>query len=433
MAWEDGGSLFELRAGFVLRSRYRLDSPLEQGGMGMVWQAYDQNLSRPVAVKFLAPGMATPKERAEMLKRFIQEAGVTAQFTSVLVPAVYDAGEEHGYFYLVMELIEGMSLKDLIEESQQLELPVAVSVIVPLCHVLAEAHREGIVHRDLKPSNVMISEKGYTKLLDFGIAHVPGAPEDTRLTRTGGKPGSPLYMSPEQFEGGEVTVQSDLYNLGSLLYEMLTGRPVIAGESELWERQRLRHGTHSPLGSLTVGLPTEVLDLVERLLAFVPVDRPATADEVNRVLRPYLPAPGDPPPAGFLPCDPTLPFRELFAPEGPSIFRASEPSSITRTFRPRADIKDLHHEIRRLLAEDPAKAVDLLTERLPDFGKQYGMRSADVLDLRFDLVEAFLVQGERGEAAAVCAAVRDATHNVDVLALYHARAVEMLETLASND
>ncbi|MGM9468464.1 serine/threonine-protein kinase [Streptomyces murinus] len=433
MAWRDGGGWFELRAGLVLGGRYRLDSPQAPGGMGMVWQAYDRRLSRPVAVKFLAPGPATPKERQEMLERFQQEAGVTAQFTHGAVPAVYDAEEERGYFYLVMEFIKGTSLRDLIEESQILELPVAVSVIVPLCHVLAEAHREGIVHRDVKPSNVMVSEQGHTKLLDFGIAHVTGAPEDTRLTRTGGAPGSPCYMSPEQFQGGEITGRSDLYNVGSLLYEMLTGRPVIIDESESWERQRLGRGTHPPLSSLTVGLPDEVLDLVERLLAVDPADRPATADEVNRVLRPYLPAPGDPPPVEFLEFDPTRPFRALFAPEDMSIRRAPESSSATRTFRPRADIKDLHHEVRPLLSDDPAKAVDLLTERLPDFGKQYGLLAADVLDLRFDLAEALLALGERDETELVCTAIRDDTQGVHVLATYHTRAVEMLERLDAEE
>ncbi|MEU3533382.1 serine/threonine-protein kinase [Streptomyces murinus] len=434
MAWVNAAGRFEIRAGRVLRSRYRLDSPMGNGGMGTVWQAYDQLLSRRVAVKFLTPDpVATPEHRSETVRRFQQEAGVTARFTHIGVPAVHDCGEEGGNFYLVMEFVSGMCLDDLIEECGVLELPVAVSVIVPLCNVLAEAHREGIVHRDVKPSNVMVSEEGYTKLLDFGIARVPGAMGDTRLTRTGGTPGSPLYMSPEQFQGGEITARSDLYNLGCLLYEMLTGHRVLQDEQDLWERRRLGRGTHASLGALTVGLPDEVLDLVDRLLAVDPARRPATADEVNRVLRAYLPSAGDPPPAGLLPCDPTRPFRALFAPEEPRILFAVEPSSAPQTFRPRADVKDLHHEVRNLLGEDPGKAVDLLTEGLPVFGKQYGLRSPEVLDLRVDLAEALVACHDDDKARVVCVEIREDTLGVEVLAVHHARAEGILKMLDSEE
>ncbi|MEU6060336.1 serine/threonine-protein kinase [Streptomyces sp. NPDC047097] len=420
--------MFEIEAGRVLKSRYYLDRPLAPGGMGMVWQAYDRRLSRRVAVKFLTPGMVTtPQQRGEMLKRFQQEAGVTARLGHLPVPAVHDVDAEDGHFYLVMEFISGISLKDLIAESVVLELPIAASIIVSLCRVLAQAHREGIVHRDLKPSNVMISEQGFTVLLDFGIARVAGAPEDTQLTRTGSGPGSPLYTSPEQFEGGEVDGRSDLYNLGCLLYEMVAGRRVLRDDRDLWERRMQGRGTHTPLSALAVGLPEEVLDLVDRLLAVDPADRPATADEVNRVLRPYLPSPGDPPLSEFLQYDPTLPFREPFAPEYVrNALYAAGPSTALRAFRPRADAKDLHHEAQRLLTADPSKAVTLLTERLPDFEGQYGLRSPEVLELRFDLAKALFAQGDGDMARGVCTEILHCTLGVEVLEIYHMRAKRML-------
>ncbi len=167
-----------------------------------------------------------------MLKRFQQEAGVAARFTNTGVASVYDFGEEHGHFYLVMELVQGSTLDELMDECGPLELSVAASIIVPICAVLAAAHRAGIVHRDLKPSNVMVSEQGHTKVLDFGIARVEGTAVDTRLTRTGRNPGSPGYMAPEQYEGKQVTGRSDLYALGCLLYEMLAGRPVFPQDDE---------------------------------------------------------------------------------------------------------------------------------------------------------------------------------------------------------
>ncbi|BBA99017.1 putative serine/threonine protein kinase [Actinacidiphila reveromycinica] len=419
----------EIFGGHLLRSRYRLDQPLGKGGMGTVWQAYDTTLSRPVAVKFANPAVAsTPELRSEIVKRFQQEAAVTALFTSVAVPTVYDFGEESGHFYLVMEQIDGASLKEFLDEGDLLELPVAASIIVPICHVLAAAHRAGVVHRDLKPSNVMISAQGYTKVLDFGIARVEGALDDTRLTTAGKNPGSAAYMPPEQVKGEEVTGRSDLYSLGCLLYEMLAGRPVFHDQNDHDLRQMHVVGTPDPLGLLREGLPDDVLALVARLLAKDPAERPATADEVNRVLRPYLPISSDGPPAGYLWPDPTRPFREPFAPDDVPMTgsRIELPGTAAWTYRPRADAKDLHHEARRLLATKPAQAVDLLTARLPDFGEQYGLRAREVLDLRFDLAEALLAKGDREEARAVYMEIQRDTFGVLGLEDYGTRAEEGL-------
>lgn len=421
--------MFEIRRGAVLHSRYRLEGPLGRGGMATVWQAYDVVLGRSVAVKFSDPAAARTREgRAEMLKRFQQEVAVTARFAHVGVPCVFDAGEEDGHFHLVMELIDGMSLRDFLADHGDLELTVTASIIVPICSVLAAAHRIGIVHRDLKPSNVMISAAGNTKVLDFGIARVEGAVEDTRLTRTGVNPGSPLYMSPEQARGEEVTSRSDLYSLGCLLYEMLAGRPVFEEASEYELRQRHITSAPVPLRSLRAELPDDVLDLVHRLLAKDPMSRPATADEVNRVLRSYLPSRGDGPPDDYVSPDPTLPFREPFAPEEVLLTssRVEHALPASQLYRPRADAKDLHHEARRLLGTEPAKAVDLLTERLPELQRQYGLRAREVLDLRFDLAEALLAKGDTTEARGVLNEIQWDTDGVDGLEVYRDKAEEGL-------
>ncbi|WP_190120975.1 serine/threonine-protein kinase [Streptomyces inusitatus] len=424
--------MFDIQAGRVLRSRYRLDGPLDSGGMGMIWQAYDLAFGRVVAVKFANPAAAsTIGERNEMLKRFEQEAGVTARFTNSGVPAVYDLGEEHGQFYLVMELIQGHTLKTLLDEMDEgetLELSVTASIALPICDVLAAAHRVGIVHRDLKPSNVMVSERGHTKVLDFGIARVSGAAEDTRLTSLGRNPGTPGYMSPEQYRGEEVTGRSDLYSLGCLLYEMLAGRPVFPQKDEFALRHL--HTTVPPdsLGALREGLPDEVLDLVHRLLAKDPAERPATADEVNRILRRYLPVSGDGPPLDYISPDPTRPFRVPFAPEDTPLTgpRVELPAAASPTYRPRADAKDLHHEVRRLLTTEPAKAVDLLTEHLPTLGEQYGLRAREVLDLRFDLAEALLAQADRESASQAYTEIQRDTVGVPGLEVDRMRAEEGL-------
>lgn len=417
--------MFEIRQGHALNFRYRLDGPLRAGGMGMVWRAYDLRLSRVVAVKFANPAAAqTFQDRDEMLKRFQQEAGVAARFANTGVASVYDVGEERGYFYLVMELVQGSTLDELMEECGPLELSVAASIIVPICAVLAAAHRAGIVHRDLKPANVMVSEQGHTKVLDFGIARVEGAAVDTRLTRTGRNPGTPGYMSPEQYEGKQVTGRSDLYAVGCLLYEMLAGRAVFLQDDEFVLRHM--HTTVAPdaLGGLRGGLPGVVLGLADRLLAKDPADRPGSADEVNKILRVYLPAIGDDSPDDYVLPDPTRPFRLPFAPEdvpltGP---RVELPGSVSRTYRARADAKDLHHEVRRLLGTEPAKAVDLLKERLPDLADQYGLRAREVLDLRFDLAEALLALVDREAARVAYTEIQGDTANVDGLEAYRTRA-----------
>jgi eukaryotic-like serine/threonine-protein kinase len=171
-----------------------------------------------------------------------------------------------------------------------------------------------------------------------------------------------------------------------------------------------------------------VLELVAQMLAKDPAARPATADEVNRVLRCYLPVSGDGQPVDYVWPDPTRPFRKLFAPEETPLTDpwVELPGTVSRTYRPRADAKDIHHEVRRLLPTEPAKAVDLLTERLPDLGEQYGLRAREVLDLRFDLAEALLAKDDREEARAVYAEIQRDTVGVVGLEVYMIRAQEGL-------
>jgi serine/threonine protein kinase len=395
--------------------------------MSTVWKAYDERIGRPVAVKFFEPTrVATSERRAQMFRRFQQEVVVHARFPGGTVPAVYDTADYQGTYYLVMELVEGMRLDQLLWQNGGQDCQVAASIIVPICGVLAVAHREGIVHRDLKPSNVMISNTGEIKLLDFGIARVEGAAEDTRLTTTGTNPGSTFYMSPEQIRGEAVTGSSDLYSLGCLLYEILTGRRVFEGSnayevnnSHLYERPVL-------VNHWAPDLPEDVVNLVSRLLAKESADRPASADEVNHVLRRYLPERGAPSPADLTGHDPTLPFRLPFAPTDCSQSAVgSEPAaSVAPVFRPRAELKDLHHHARALIGSDPAQAVVAVEENLREFTGYYGANDSGVLDLRFDLADALLAFGARAGARAAYLEIEADTAGVPGLELYNSRAEE---------
>jgi serine/threonine protein kinase len=420
--------VFVIRNGEVLASRYRLDGPQEQGGMSTIWRAYDERLGRAVAVKFLDPTRAaTSEQRTEMVKRFQQEVAIHARFPGNAVPVIYDAGQQGGTFYLVMELIQGTSLEEFLCENDYPQDPeVAASIVVPICGVLAAAHQEGIVHRDLKPSNVMISHRGETKLLDFGIARVEGAEEDTRLTSMGNNPGSPEYMSPEQIRGEEVTGRSDLYSLGCLLYRILAGRRVFDERNEFVLKNMHLSAPPVPLDHWVPGLPEELVNLVTRLLAKNPAERPASADEVNNVLRRHLPERGAASPLGSDVNDPSLPFRFPYAPEerpltGP---RVELPSVARPAYRPRSEIKDLHHRARALVTDEPALAVTVVEENLPKLLDLYGALDSGVLDLRFDLADALLAFGARAGARASYLEIEADTVGVPGLELYHSRAEE---------
>ncbi|MDL1950699.1 serine/threonine protein kinase, partial [Acidobacteria bacterium ACD] len=206
---------------------FEIAGPLGAGGMGEVYRARDTRLGREVAVKVLPPEYATDPER---LARFQLEARATGLLNDSNILTVYDVGTHDGAPYVVEELVEGESLRERLERGP---LPVrrAVDVAAQVARGLAAAHERGIVHRDLKPENVMIARDGRVKILDFGLAKLTGADEGDGVggssavkTRTGMVVGSVGYMSPEQVRGDRVDPRSDLFALGTILYEMLAGQ-----------------------------------------------------------------------------------------------------------------------------------------------------------------------------------------------------------------
>ncbi|SFC82408.1 serine/threonine-protein kinase [Streptomyces aidingensis] len=308
-----------------IANRYELSAPLDGGGMGVVWEGYDTVLDRPVAVKRIRAEKArTPGQRAELAQRFKREARVTARIEHPGVPAVYDAAidrdpaDENALdeLYLVMQLVRGRSLGDILaEHGEPLPLAWAVSIAAQICSVLSFAHAVPVVHRDLKPGNVMIDDTGHVKVLDFGVAAVLGT-DVTQITDTGQMVGTRDYMSPEQFHGVGVSPRSDLYALGCLLHEMLSGGKVFDGTSD--PALQHVHEEPVPLRVLNPGVPPELEDLVLDLLAKAPEDRPASAEEVHRRLSPYLPGPGQAaepvaPAVTGVP-NPTRPYRRPLAP-----------------------------------------------------------------------------------------------------------------------
>ncbi|MFI6332475.1 serine/threonine-protein kinase [Micromonospora chersina] len=264
--------------------RYELTYPVGRGGMGQVWAGYDERLDRPVAVKFLRQ-MEVPEDgREAAVKRFRREARVTARLDHPGVPAVHDLGQHGDDLYLVMQLVPGMVLADLIAEEEELPVAQSASIAAQVCDVLAAAHAASLVHRDLKPQNLMITPADTVKVLDFGVAALLDPAEASRLTATGHTLGTPAYIAPEQAEGGTVGPGTDLYALGCILFEMLTGRPPYEAKTALDMLHQHRRGPIPIVTEYRRDVPDDLAHLLFCLLAKDPAERPASAAEVGQLL-----------------------------------------------------------------------------------------------------------------------------------------------------
>src|SRR5687768_11979731 len=203
--------------GEVLAGRYELISPIGSGGMAVVWRARDQRLQRHVAVKLLRPEYA---EDPEFVRRFEFEARNAASLSHPNVAPVYDTDVDGDLRFIVMELVDGPSLAEIIAERGRIEPVVAVEIVAAAARALAAAHRRGLIHRDVKPANLLIGRDGRVRLADFGIAR---ALTSNRVTQPGTVLGSIPYLSPEQARGDDATASGDIFSLGVVLFEMLTG------------------------------------------------------------------------------------------------------------------------------------------------------------------------------------------------------------------
>jgi eukaryotic-like serine/threonine-protein kinase len=249
----------------VLADRYELRAPLGRGGMGVVHRGYDLVLEREVAVKIVAPDQAVDEST---IRRFRREARSAAALNHRHVVAVHDTGSDGDAHYIVMELVEGPTLADLIATQGPFGIERTVRTMRGVCGALEAAHDNGIVHRDVKPNNIMFDRHGEPKVADFGLALAT-----TDVTRTSTIYGSAPYMAPEQARGEDVDHRVDIYALGCVLHEMLTGRPPFAGDQPLAiVSQHLHEDPPAPTRSRP-DLPAAFDDVVLRCLAKDPQDR----------------------------------------------------------------------------------------------------------------------------------------------------------------
>lgn len=272
----------ELVPGTLLTGRYEILQLLGRGGMGAVYQARDKELDRLVALKLIRPDLA---RNPEMVRRFKQELILARQVTHKNVIRIFDLGQSEGIKFITMDFVEGHDLRALLKEKGKFPPREAARIMLQICRALEAAHGEHVIHRDLKPQNIMLDQKGRVFVMDFGIArsaHVPG------MTQTGALIGTPEYMSPEQARGENLDQRSDIFSLGVIFYEILTGKKPYPSDvplATLWKRMQ---EPVTPPVKLEPSLPVDLSDIVVKALEIEPENRFASAREMAHQLEIWL-------------------------------------------------------------------------------------------------------------------------------------------------
>lgn len=275
----------DLNPGAVLGGRYEIISTLGQGGMGAVYKARDREVDRMVALKVIRPELAN---QPEILSRFKQELILSREVTHKNVVRIFDLGEAENVKYITMEFVEGRDLRSLLRENPSLPLEDKVKIVIQVCRALSAAHAEGVVHRDLKPQNIMVENNGRVVVMDFGIAH---SMEQAGVTSTGAVIGTPAYVSPEQAKGEKIDPRSDLYTVGIVFYEMLTGAAPF--ESETVVGLLLKRIQERPIPPIERNkeIPQALSDIVLKCMTVDREQRYQTAEEIERDLQGWLGSP----------------------------------------------------------------------------------------------------------------------------------------------
>lgn len=264
--------------------RYEIRARLGEGATAIVYSAWDRELRRPVALKVLKEGSGWSDLQRQ---RFEREAQTAASLSHPNVVTVYDVGEAQKRLYLVMELVEGKPLSQILQE-QKLPEKDLLHLLEKVCRGVAAAHAKGIVHRDLKPANILVTSSGEPKVGDFGLAHLLESP--VQLTRTGTSLGTPLYMSPEQVKGQskDISPRTDVYGLGAVIYEAVTGRPPHTGETLQEIYTKILHEDPPLPGTLRPKVSSDVQTIVLKALEKNPQDRYPTAGALGDELKRHL-------------------------------------------------------------------------------------------------------------------------------------------------
>ncbi len=266
--------LYEKYVGLVFDNRYRIEKVIGIGGMAIVFKATDMLMRRTVAVKILKDEIAADEQS---VKRFINESKAVAMLSHTNIVNIYDVSVRDSIKYIVMEFVEGITLKNYMKHREVLNLREIVSYTTQILRALDHAHKKGIVHRDIKPQNIMLLKNGVIKVMDFGIAKLPNA---ETVTMTDKAIGTVFYISPEQVGGRNVDARSDLYSLGSMMYEMATGRMPFTADSPV--SVALKHVNDAPLPprELNSHIPAGLEQIILRAMEKEPEERYQSAEEM---------------------------------------------------------------------------------------------------------------------------------------------------------
>src|SRR5580658_4203236 len=260
----------------VLSGRYELSHLVARGGMAEVYRAHDRLLDRPVALKVLFPELSVDRAFVE---RFRREAQAAANLSHPNIVPVFDWGEDGGTYFIVMEFIDGRALSSILRSAGPMHPDRAAEIGADVAVALAYAHRHGVIHRDVKPGNVLITEDGIVKVTDFGIARAINTEES--LTQTGAVMGTATYFSPEQAEGMGVDARSDIYSLGVVLFEMVTGRPPFMGDTPVAVASKhVRENPPAPR-DINPSIPPTFEAIILKAMSKDPAHRYQTAEELR--------------------------------------------------------------------------------------------------------------------------------------------------------
>jgi serine/threonine-protein kinase len=264
--------------GRLLVGRYRLLRRLATGGMAQVWEGSDEVLARPVAVKVLHPHLAAD---ASFVQRFRAEAVAAARLSHPSIVQIFDTCSDDGVEAIVMELVRGTTLRERLDRAGPLPASEAIDVVGQVADALEVAHRRGVIHRDVKPANILLCQDGRVMVADFGIAK---AADVADMTQSGAVLGTAKYLAPEQVSGEAVTPRADVYSLGVVLYEVLTGRAPFEGDNEMAIALARLHRDPIPPRSLRAGVPRRLEAVVLRAMTRDPKGRYASAGELRAAL-----------------------------------------------------------------------------------------------------------------------------------------------------
>ncbi len=268
-----------LPTGHVIAGRYEILAEVGRGGMGLVYRALDRELGEQVAIKTLRTDLVRDES---MVERFKSEIRLARHISDKHVVRTHDIGEWEGLYYLTMEYVQGITVRELIDTRERLGAEATLAIAGQLAQSLAAAHEQGIIHRDIKPQNLLLDRAGMLKVMDFGVARLAERPSG--ITETGMVVGTPSYMAPEQMLGEEMDSRSDLYAVGVVMYECLTGRLPHEAPSMVALIGKVLREDPVPPANLVIDIPPALSALVLRLLAKEVANRPASAEELLTLL-----------------------------------------------------------------------------------------------------------------------------------------------------